>query len=416
LNLGTMLYAYGSNNYPSIAEAVRLTKNASASSGNNVVFYIGDPALKLAIPKPKILLTKINDVPVASSTDVLQALSFVKLSGEVVDEFNSPLPNYNGELLVSVFDKDVNRTTLGNDFTVVGGNLFLMNFIALGETIFRGNASVTNGQFEFGFVVPKDIKIAVGNGRVSFYAKNKTILEDQTGHDVSIKVGGVNLAAEADTTPPRVRIYMNDESFVSGGITNQSPLFLAFLEDEHGINTASGIGHDIVVYLDGDETKPYILNDFYETELNDYTKGKVKFPFKNLTVGLHTLTFKAWDVYNNIITAELTFIVVGDETLTLSNVLNYPNPFVNHTEFWFTHNKPFEPLDVQVQVLTITGKVVWSKNQLITNDGFTSRDITWDGRDDFGDKIGKGVYVYKLTVRSTLTNKKTEKFEKLVIL
>ena len=97
-------------------------------------------------------------------------------------------------------------------------------------------------------------------------------------------------------------------------------------------------------------------------------------------------------------------------------MLNYPNPFVNHTEFWFTHNKPSEPLEVQIQVFTITGKVVWTKNQIVTTTGFLSRDITWDGRDDFGDKIGKGVYVYKLTVRSTISNKKSEKFEKLVIL
>jgi hypothetical protein len=44
---------------------------------------------------------------------------------------------------------------------------------------------------------------------------------------------------------------MNDETFVSGGITNASPFLLAFLEDENGINTASGIGHDIVAILDG---------------------------------------------------------------------------------------------------------------------------------------------------------------------
>ena len=69
-----------------------------------------------------------------------------------------------------------------------------------------------------------------------------------------------------------------------------------------------------------------------------------------------------------------------------------------------------------MQVFTITGKIVWTKNQTVSNEGFTSRDITWDGRDDFGDKIGKGVYVYKLTVKSNVTNKKTEKFEKLVIL
>lgn len=417
VNLATNLFSYGSNTYTSIAEAVRLTKNMSSGLGaNNVVSYIGDPALKLAIPKLKVRLTKINDVPISQPTDTLQALSFVKLAGDIVDMNNVPITNYNGDLAVSIFDKDINRTTLGNDGFVLGGVVHRMNFTTLGETIFRGNASVKDGQFEFGFVVPRDIKIPVGNGKVSFYAKNNAVLEDQTGHDYSVKIGGLNENAVADNLPPKIRIYMNDESFVSGGITNQSPLFLAFLEDEHGINTASGIGHDIIAYLDGDETKPYVLNDYYETELDDYTKGKLKYPFKNLAVGLHTLTFKAWDVYNNLVTAELQFIVVGDDTLTLSNVLNYPNPFVNHTEFWFTHNRPFEPLEVQVQVFTITGKIVWTKNQLITTGGFLSRDVTWDGRDDFGDRIGKGVYVYKLTVRSTLTNKKTEKFEKLVIL
>lgn len=410
------LFSYGSNNYPTIAEGVRLAKVSSFSSGNNVVFYLGDPALMLAIPKPKVVLTKINDMPITGPVDTLQALAYVKLAGEVTDESGNLLNGYNGDIAVQVFDKNINRITLANDNIFIGGVLQKMNFTTLGETIFRGNASVTNGKFEFGFTVPRDIKIPVGNGKISFYAKTNTPLQDQTGHDFSVNIGGLNTNAVADNLPPRIRLYMNDESFVNGGITNQSPLFLAFLEDEHGINTASGIGHDIIAYLDGDETKPYVLNDFYETELNNYTKGNLKYPFRNLAIGLHTLTFKAWDVYNNIVTADLNFIVMGDDTLTLTNVLNYPNPFLNHTEFWFTHNKPSEPLDVQVQIFTITGKVVWTKSQLVNTTGFLSRDITWDGRDDFGDKIGKGVYVYKLTVRSTITNKRTEKFEKLVIL
>ena len=89
---------------------------------------------------------------------------------------------------------------------------------------------------------------------------------------------------------------------------------------------------------------------------------------------------------------------------------------MSYTQFWFTHNRPFEPLDVQVQVITVTGKVVWTKNQIVTTDGFLAREITWDGKDDFGDRIGKGVYIYKLTVKSTVTNSQTEKYEKLVIL
>ncbi|RRJ91035.1 type IX secretion system sortase PorU [Flavobacterium macacae] len=415
-HLAEELFGFVNSSDISMAEALKNAKN-TYEQPTLMVSYIGDPAIKLPIPKPTIVLTKVNDEPIQTSSFVLSALSPVKFTGEVRDiAGNNMLSNYNGDLSVNIFDKNIQKSTLGNDGTSDGGGLILMDFTLLGETIFRGNASVTNGNFEFSFVVPRDITIPVGNGRVSFYAKKTQALEDQTGYNIDIKIGGINPTAVADNIGPRVRLYMNDETFISGGITNESPIFLAFLEDENGINTASGIGHDIVAILDGDENNPYILNDYYETELDDYTKGKVRFPFRDLAVGLHTIVFKAWDVYNNPVTAEIQFIVVGDENVTLTNVLNYPNPFVNYTQFWFTHNKPYEPLDVQVQILTITGKIVKTINQVVNTEGFLSREITWDGKDDFGDRIGKGVYVYKLTVRSNLTNKKTEKYEKLVIL
>ncbi len=410
------LFGYGTNVPDSIAEELRISK-ATNNINTFMVFYIGDPALRLAIPRPTIVLTKVNDAPVTGPIDDLKALGTVKLSGEIRDETgNVLLSDYKGEVFVNVFDKEVERKTLGNPGANVSPGEFVMNFNTLGETLFRGGATVNNGTFDISFVMPRDTRIPVGNGRVSFYAKKTAQLLDQTGYNSIIKVGGINQSAAEDKTPPTVKLYMNDESFVSGGITNESPILLAILQDEHGINTASGIGHDIVAILDGDEANPYILNDYYDADADDFTKGRLKFPFRDIAKGLHTLTFKAWDVYNNLVTAEIQFLVVGDDTLTLKNVLNYPNPFVSYTQFWFTHNKPFEPLEVQVQVMTITGKVVWTKNQTVVNDGFLSRDITWDGKDDFGDRIGKGVYVYKLTVRSTLSNKRSEKFEKLVIL
>lgn len=415
--LSKQLFGFNSTEIISMAEALRRTKNAYPYNPE-MVFYIGDPALVLAIPKPKIVLTKINDIPISQAVDNLKALSKIKLSGEIREENGVNLmTNYNGDLAVTIFDKPIVRKTLGNDGTTDSNdNLITLTFSNLGETIFRGNASVSNGYFEFNFVVPRDIRVPVGNGRISFYAKKTNELINQTGFDTSILVGGLNENASADVVPPKVKLFMNDQSFVSGGITNESPLLLAYLEDQNGINTASGIGHDITAILDGDVNKPFVMNDYYETEANDFTKGKLKFPFRNLTVGLHTLTFKAWDVYNNLVTSEIQFLVVGNEDITLTNVLNYPNPFVNYTQFWFTHNHPFEPLEVQVQVMTVTGKIVWTKNQIINTDGFLSREISWDGTDDFGDKIGKGVYVYKLTVKATFTNKKVEKYEKLVIL
>ena len=409
--LSRNLFSYGSNQYTSIAEALRISKNSNPNSSTNVVLYLGDPALMLAIPKPKIRLTKVNDIPVSQPIDDFKALAKIKLSGEITDENNLPLTNYNGELSTTIFDKSISRTTLNND-----GYSPSMPFNILGETIFRGNASVTNGQFEFSFIVPRDIRVPVANGKISFYAKKNQLFENQTGYDTSIKIGGINENAVVDNINPRVKLYMNDETFVSGGTTNESPFLVAHLEDESGINTASGIGHDMVAILDGDVDNPYILNDYYQTNLDDYTKGTLRFPLRNLAVGLHTITFKAWDVYNNPVTAEIQFVVVGNESITLTHVLNYPNPFVNYTEFWFSHNRPYEPLEVQVQVMTITGKVVWTRNQMITTEGFLSKEITWDGKDDFGNRIGKGVYVYKLVVKSNLTNSKTEKFEKLVIL
>jgi hypothetical protein len=412
--LNEYLFGYGaSNEVVSMAEALRRTKNSFGNSSLRVISFIGCPATKLAIPKPKIIITKVNDEPLAQSNTILNALSSVKLSGEVRDESgNQLLSNYNGQLAVQVFDKNRTATTLNNDFLSPP-----INFNILGETIFRGNATVNNGVFEFSFVVPRDIRVNVGNGRVSLYAKTSNpTLQNQTGYELGIQVGGVNAIAPVDNIAPTARLYMNDETFINGGITNNSPIFLAIMEDDSGMNTAGGIGHDMVAILDGDESNPIIMNDFYEADADNFTKGSVRFPFRNLEKGLHHIKFTAWDTHNNPVTSELNFFVAGEDQITLSNVLNYPNPFVNYTQFWFSHDRPFEPLDVQVQIFTVTGKVVKTINQTVITEGFLSREITWDGRDDFGDKIGKGVYIYRLKVKSTLTNKISEKVEKLVIL
>ncbi len=415
--LASELFGYGTDNILPPAEALRIARNDITSSDKYVVFYIGDPSMHLAFPKQKVKLTTLNDIPIAQATDTLKALSKVKIGGEIVDSAGNIQSNYNGILEGKVYDKNVQRQTLGNDGTTdVNGVPLIFNFITLGEILFNGQATVSNGKFEFEFVVPRDVQIPVGKGRVSFYAQKNNELEDHTGVNLNLMIGGLNENAPEDNQGPLISLFMNDESFVSGGITNDAPILIAKLEDENGINTASGIGHDIIAILDGDEANPIVLNEYYQAEVDDYTKGETIYRLRDLEEGLHTLTLRAWDVYNNSSTMDIQFIVAGNDSLEITRVLNYPNPFVNYTEFWFNHNRPFEPLEVQVQVFTVTGKVVWTKNQIINTDGFLSRDIIWDGRDDFGDKIGKGVYIYKITVKSTLTDHQIEKFEKLVIL
>ncbi|NRD24717.1 type IX secretion system sortase PorU [Winogradskyella litoriviva] len=438
--LDDYLFAFGSNDYPSIAEALRLTKidnNVANQSQKRLVFYIGDPALKLSIPQPDIRLTKVNDVEISQPIDTLKALSYTKLAGEVIDTNGNILSNYNGTLTATIYDKPIERQTLGNDGIREdcdenddpadcdnnGQKLIVLDFTTLGEVVFKGQASVTNGLFELDFIVPRDIGIPVGTGKVSFYAQSSNQTSDQAGSNFDIKIGGINEDAPEDNIGPLIELYMNDENFVSGGITNESPNFLVKLQDDNGINTASGIGHDITAIIDGDETNPIVLNNYYQANVDDYTNGSLTYPFRDLEPGLHTLTLKAWDVYNNSSTAEIQFTVYDkDEELVINNVLNYPNPFVSYTEFWFNHNSP-DPLDISVQIFTVSGKLVRTLNGQTSADeccnsgsSSLSRSIVWDGRDDFGDKIGKGVYVYKLKVKSDRLNKQVEKIQKLVIL
>ncbi len=399
-----------------ISESLMNVKNIYPTNEQRYFIYnIGDPAMRLAVPQPDVVLTSMNDAPFDPSTnDVMQALSRVKFGGVVQDESGALLSNFNGELDVTVFDKPIDRETLGNN-TILSGQPYIMEFDAQESKVFTGRASVTNGVFDFEFVVPRDIRIAEGVGKISLYAENQIV--DKGGFNSEVIIGGIDPNAPEDNTPPTIALFMNDESFLDGGQTNQSPNFLAILQDENGINTSiTAVDHDIVGVLDGNQAVQIVMNDFYETELDDFTKGKVTYPFEDLEPGPHTIELCAWDTYNNRACATLNFVVVDDSNMVLENVLNYPNPFINHTEFWFNHNKPNENLEVQVQIFTVSGKLVKTINQNVLTEGSLSRSITWDGLDDFGKKIGKGVYVYRLSVTSTLTSKTEEKYEKLVIL
>jgi hypothetical protein len=398
----------------SIAETLMKVKNQFTINQKFFIYSFGDPAMKLAVAAPTVRVTEIIDVYNDNNpTNKLKALSKVRIKGVVDndnDDSNGILDEFTGTVTTTIFDKYIDKTTLVND-----GNGVPVTFDTQDSKIFRGKDSVVNGVFTFDFIVPKDIKIAIGPGKLSFYVENGVL--QKAGFNMDVMVGGIDENAPEDTMGPELKMFMNDESFIDGGNTNASPNLIAVLSDVSGINTSiTAIDHDIIGILDGDALNPIVLNDFYETELGDFTKGKVTYRLRNLEVGPHTLKVKAWDTYNNSAETTLNFVVVSDAVLNIENVLNYPNPFVNYTEFWFNHNKPNEPLKVQVQVFTISGKLIKTINQNVQTMGTLSRNITWNGLDDFGNKIGKGVYIYKLRVTSELSNLVSEKYEKLVVL
>ena len=209
---------------------------------------------------------------------------------------------------------------------------------------------------------------------------------------------------------------MNDYTFVNEGLTDANPLLIAKLFDENGINTVgNGIGHDITVILDANTAQQKVLNQYYSANLDSYQAGEVRYNFNNIAAGKHTLTFKAWDVNNNSSSATLDFTVKSAEQVALSHVLNYPNPFTTNTSFYFEHNQVAEELDVMIQLFTVSGKLVKTIQSVVKTTGFRSEGIAWDGLDDFGDQLAKGVYIYALKIR-TSSGETAEKIEKLVLL
>jgi hypothetical protein len=280
--------------------------------------------------------------------------------------------------------------------------------------LYKGKATITNGFFTFTFVVPKDINYSIDFGKISYYAENGTT--DAFGSDTSILIGGLDPNGISDTEGPTMDMYINDANFVSGGITDETPILIAEVFDENGINTVgSGVGHDIIAVLDGETGDPIVLNDFYTADLDSYQSGQIRYNFAALDPGPHTLSLKVWDVNNNSSERSIEFVVQEQENIVLDHVLNYPNPFTTRTEFFFEHNQVCSQLDVQIQILTVAGNLVKTINQSVQTQGFRSEGITWNGLDDFGDQLAKGVYVYRLKVR-TPEGEIAEKMEKLVIL
>ncbi|MDG2263841.1 MAG: type IX secretion system sortase PorU, partial [Flavobacteriales bacterium] len=287
-----------------IAESLVKTKNNYTQIQKFFIYYFGDPVKKLAIPKPNIKITKMNGVDITQSIDTLKALSKVSFEGVVTDNLNAVLTDFNGSLSTTVFDKPIDKSTLDNDNS---GNVEI--FDSQESKLFRGLATVENGNFNFEFIVPRDVKIAYGKGKLSFYATNEVL--DKAGYNTDVIVGGINENAPEDTLGPEIQLFMNDESFLDGANTNASPNLIAKLFDLSGINTSvTAVDHDIVGILDGDESNPIILNDFYQTELDDFTRGKVVYRLRDLSVGPHTLKLKACDTYNNSSEAMLNFVVV----------------------------------------------------------------------------------------------------------
>jgi hypothetical protein len=281
------------------------------------------------------------------------------------------------------------------------------------NVLFKGQASVKEGRFRYSFFVPKDIDYQFGKGRISYYADNGRW--DGNGAEQQWVIGGTGSTVE-DKEGPVLKVYLNDERFINGGLVNASPILIVQLADSSGINhLGKGLGHDLQVMIDQDPAQVYVLNDYYTSAKDNYKQGTVRFQLPAMKEGLHELEIKAWDIANNSGVGALQFNIATDKELKIEQVFNYPNPFTTNTFFWFDHNRPGEELFVDIQIFTVSGRLVKTIRQTIFDTGNRSTEVQWDGKDEFGSKLGRGPYLYILKVKSA-DGKAAVKTQKLYLL
>jgi len=378
-----------------MGDIIRLAKNRTGNNTNKRNFLLlGDPAVRLSWPwHGKVVTDSVNNMDAGDISDTLKALSMITIAGHIENIQGNQQSDFNGVIAPSVYGKPREVQTLAND----GGQK--MFFELQDNMLFSGKTSIENGRFRFTFIVPRDIDYSYGQGKISYYAFNES--SDVNGSYSDFIMGGFSNINYADTSGPDIRLYLNDTLFRSGGITDQNPRLLALIEDEGGINTVgTGLGHDLLCWLDNDRNRSFLLNNYYENDFNNYNKGKVFYNFSELSDGSHSLTLKVWDNFNNSSEESIIFLVETGETFVLKNLLNYPNPFTLSTNISAEHNRPGEIFDITVTIFSMNGGITRILKTSVPSTGYQLAPIEWDGKNSGGSRAGRGVYPYRVTIKT----------------
>jgi hypothetical protein len=392
--LNSQIYRYifekdNQGNYLRLGDVMRLAK-AAANTGDNQLNFtlLADPALQLSYPKLQIKTTSIDDKDVESEMDTIRPLSVVTVKGFVADNNGAKLTSFDGEIIPTVYDKAIQAKTLGNEGQET------MTYSLQNNIIYRGLASVKNGEFEFSFFVPKDISFKIGKGKILYYAYNES--DDAQGYFSDFYIGGSSNSTISDSQGPTIDLYLNSNSFKDGEQVGASSVLMANITDDTGINTSgTGIGHDITAVLDGNYSNIMVLNDYFQASKDKYNEGTIVFPLTDLAEGVHTLKLKVWDVMNNSSEKEIHFVVKNG--FSVESVKCYPNPMQEQTSFVFTHNQPDETFNVTLEVFQTSGARVDMLQTTIGSHGAESLPLVWTPSSRLV-RMNAGIYIYRLSV------------------
>ncbi len=242
--------------------------------------------------------------------------------------------------------------------------------------------------------MPKDISYSPGKGKIVSYFKNN--FSDGVGFSNNFFMSGLDSRAAADSTGPGINIYLDNRNFRSGDLVSQNPKLIADFSDQSGINLTGTIGHKIEAVLNDDENNKIDLTALYSSN-SGFQNGTVEYQMQNLADGKYKLQLNAWDTYNNFSNSVIDFVVKSNSDLVLDKIYNYPNPMSDFTSFTFQHNFD-SPVDAIIKIYTVGGRLIKELNKTNITDKFVN--IDWEGKDNDGDIIANGTYIFKITIKT----------------
>ena len=402
-------FSYKENKRLRLGDITRLSKttNSYVSSGSNKLNFclIGDPALIPSYPDYKVEVDEL-DGPLSDEWPYVKAGAKVTVKGHILTPEGEPADDFTGTVHPLVYDSKETVSTLD------GVGKGAVTYTDHMKVLFSGMDSVRNGRFELAFPVPLDINYSNEQGLLNFYACD-TNKREAGGVFSNFLVGGTADDLPSGGEGPKMMVYLNTPDFPWGGQVNETPYFVAELEDEDGINTVgNGIGHDLSLCIDGKIT--YSLNDYYTPVAGSYTKGTVAYSIPALSEGKHTLTFRAWDIMNNSSVQTLDFEVVNGLRPGLLSIMCSKSPARESTTFILSHDRPGSELDVRIAVCDFAGSELW----VHTEQGISAGSyyyVDWDLCSNGGQRLSPGIYLYRASITSG-GSKESTKTEKIVIL
>ncbi len=404
-----------------IGDILRFAKNDVSSLGDNKrrFFVFGDPAMRLAYAPYTAQVETINGKPVdPDNMPVFKARETVEFSGKILDLEGKPVDDFNGNIVSTLFGPLQSITTHGY-YTKDSSEGVQVTYEDRPNRLALNVDTVSGGRFNVKVIIPSEIDNEYDNYRpslISLYAVDARKAVEAKGSNSDFYIYGYNDEQVPDTIGPRIiTMGLNDTHFVDGSNINESPLFLATVADESGLNFSSaGVGHSMTLTLDGVTGYNDIASYYTPMFAQQGTMGSISYQLTDLTPGMHSLRLRVWDVYNNVSEKTITFNVVKGLAPEIADIYCAANPASVETSFYVKHNRPDAVVSVTIEVFDLMGRRVWSTTQSGRSDMYTSTPVTWDLIDMSGRRVPRGIYIYRATI-STDGIKEATKAKKLAV-